>query len=69
MTQAAIIIGVIAFSSSILAIIVVFLNTPSAGIVCAIVLVVIVYKSKTTSGTGLKILLLELQGLWLEEVM
>jgi hypothetical protein len=42
-TQAAIIIGIIAFSSGSLASVVVYLGTPSAGIVCAIVLAVIVY--------------------------
>jgi hypothetical protein len=42
-TQAAIIINVIAFSSGSLATIAVYLGTPSAGIICAVVLAVIVY--------------------------
>ncbi len=42
-TQAAIIIRVVVFSSGSLATIAVYLGTPPTGIACAIVLVVIVY--------------------------
>ena len=41
-TQAAIIIGVIAFSSDSLTLIVIYLGSPSVGIICAIVLAIIV---------------------------
>jgi hypothetical protein len=42
-TQAAIVISIVAFSSGSLATIEIYLGTPLAGIVCAVVLVVIVY--------------------------
>jgi hypothetical protein len=42
-THAAIIIGLVAFSSRSLMTIVVYLSTPSACIICAIILAVIVY--------------------------
>jgi hypothetical protein len=42
-TQAAIIIGIVAFSSGSLATIAVYLGTPSTGIVCAVILAVVVY--------------------------
>jgi hypothetical protein len=42
-TQATIIIGIVAFSSSLIATIAIYLGSAPAGIVCAIVLVVIVY--------------------------
>ncbi len=42
-TQATIIIGVVAFALGSLALIAIYLGSPSAGIVCAIVLAIIVY--------------------------
>jgi hypothetical protein len=42
-TQAVIIIGVVAFASGSLAPTAIYLGSPSAGIVCAIVLAIIVY--------------------------
>ena len=42
-TQAVIIIGIVAFSSRLLAAIVIYLGAGSAGVVCAIALVIIVY--------------------------
>jgi hypothetical protein len=42
-TQAAFIIGVIVFASGSLATIVIYINTPLAGISCAVALAVIVY--------------------------
>jgi hypothetical protein len=42
-TQAVIIIGIVAFASGSLASIAIYLGSPSAGIVCAIILVIIVY--------------------------
>jgi hypothetical protein len=42
-TQAAIIIGVVAFISGSLALIAIYLGNPSAGIVCAILLAIFVY--------------------------
>jgi hypothetical protein len=43
MTQAAVIIGVIAFASGSLTTITIYVNTPLAGISCAVALVVIIY--------------------------
>ena len=42
-TQAAVIIGVVAFASGSLATIAIYVNTPLAGIFCAVALAVIVY--------------------------
>ncbi len=42
-TQAAIIISIIAFASDSLALIAIYLGSPLAGIVCAIILAIIVY--------------------------
>ncbi len=43
MTQATIIIGVVAFASSSFATIAIYINSPIAGIICAVILVIIVY--------------------------
>jgi hypothetical protein len=42
-TQATIIIGVVAFASGSLATIVIYIDSPIAGIICAVVLAIIVY--------------------------
>ncbi len=42
-TQATIIIGVVAFASGSLAMIVIYLDSPIAGIICTVVLAIIVY--------------------------
>jgi hypothetical protein len=47
-TQAAIIIGVIAFASGFLATIAIYINTPLTGIICAVVLAIILYLTLQT---------------------
>ncbi len=42
-TQAAIIVGVVAFASGSLATIAIYISSPIAGIICAVVLVIVVY--------------------------